>query len=103
MDSKKWGPSAWTFLHYITLNYPEYPSKDEKLQYKIFFESLQYILPCPECREHYQKHLVTTSLTDKVLSCRRNLIMWLIDLHNIVNKSGNKPIVSYSEALELYD
>ena len=39
-------------------------------------------------------------LTDDVLSSRENLVKWGIDIHNIVNASKNKPIMSYSDALK---
>ena len=30
MDSTVWGPAAWTFLHSITMTYPERPGELEK-------------------------------------------------------------------------
>ena len=29
MESEVWGPSAWTFLHTVTLNYPEEPTNED--------------------------------------------------------------------------
>jgi DNA-directed RNA polymerase subunit beta' len=41
---------------------------------------------------------VTHPLTDEILSSKDNLIKWCIDMHNIVNESKNKPILSYQDA-----
>ena len=57
MEPNIWGPSAWTFLHTIALQYPELPTDDDKKQYYIFFNSLKDVLPCPNCRMHYSEHL----------------------------------------------
>ena len=39
-----WGPPGWKFMHYISLGYPIHPSENDKLNYKNFYYSLQYIL-----------------------------------------------------------
>ena len=57
MEPKIWGEHAWIFLHTITLNFPENPTFEDKHNYKTFFESLKYILPCPTCREHYKENI----------------------------------------------
>ena len=30
MDPKIWGPPGWLFLHTLTFNYPNNPTKEEK-------------------------------------------------------------------------
>jgi hypothetical protein len=97
-----WGPDAWTFLHSITLKYPDNPSVADKINYKHFFELLQYILPCDSCCYHYKQNLLKHPLTDTVMSGRQELIKWLIDIHNEVNKANNKPILSYTQVLDIY-
>ena len=37
MEPNIWGPHAWLFLHTITLNFPDNPTKEEKEKYKQFF------------------------------------------------------------------
>jgi hypothetical protein len=41
-----WGPHGWKFMHYVALAYPAKPTEEDKKNYKIFFESIQNILPC---------------------------------------------------------
>ena len=35
MNVNKWGPSGWIFLHTITFNYPEKPTKQLKLSSEV--------------------------------------------------------------------
>lgn len=96
-----WGPHAWKFLHFVSLGYPDYPTNEDKHKYKSFFLLLQNVLPCSVCREHYKENYDKLPLTDNILSSRDNLIKWVIDLHNIVNKMKNKPVIDHQTAINL--
>ena len=100
METNVWGPSAWKFLHTITFQYPENPTDIEKRQYYVFFNSLKDVLPCPNCREHYSVNF------DKIpiqMESRKELIEWLIDIHNEVNVMIGKREYSYDEVYQLYN
>tara|TARA_B100000963_G_C22370075_1_gene555499 strand:+ start:56 stop:523 length:468 start_codon:yes stop_codon:yes gene_type:complete len=101
MDNKIWGPYFWFTLHTITLAYPDNPTYHDKRRYNDFFVSVQYILPCPKCREHYKQHLdnfpISISLDNK-----ESLVIWLFNLHNQVNISLKKPIMEYEAFKEKY-
>ena len=99
MKNSQWGPSAWLFLHSVSFQYPENPTDQDKNNYKIFFDSLQNILPCPNCREHYQTNLKENPID---LESRESLIKWVIDLHNLVNQKNSKKEYSYDEVKDLY-
>jgi FAD-linked sulfhydryl oxidase len=105
MDTKIWGPSAWRFMHSITLNYPEFPTKEDQSTYKIFFESIKNVLPCNTCKAHYKENLNKYPLTPQVLKTRRTLVCWLIDLHNLVNLASDppKPTWTYAQVLKQYE
>lgn len=96
----RWGPYAWVFLHSITLTYPDDPTEEEKQEYKNFFVSLQYILPCRKCRQNYQANLEKHRLDDHALKNKKNLTNWLIDIHNCVNKDTGKKVLDYDTALK---
>ena len=102
IDPSLWGPSSWKFLHYITVGYPEKPSDEIKKNTYNFFMALKYLLPCEKCRYDYANHLNKYPLLDDILSSRTKLINWLINIHNEVNMSTNKPIIDYGKALEVY-
>lgn len=94
---KHWGNYAWGFLDAVVLTYPAKPSSQEKQNYRTFFTSLQSILPCPMCRDHYAQNLKKYSL-DQGLESREHLIRWLTDVHNSVNVANGKRKLSYKEA-----
>ena len=98
-----WGPHAWKFLHYVSLGYPSTPTNEQKHKYKQFFELLKTVLPCSICANHYAENYKKLPLTDEILSDREKLIKWVIDIHNIVNESKQKPIIRYVDARRMID
>ncbi len=101
-----WGPVTWEFLHCITFNYPYEPTPDDKKHYKSYFESLQYVLPCCLCRDHYAQFIITegTALTDEVMENRNTLTYWLYTLHNAVDKRlGFKYDITYDDVCKKYN
>ena len=101
-NNNVWGPSAWTFLHTITYNYPENPTDNDKKNYHNFFMNLQHVLPCKKCQAHYTENIQKYDLNNS-LDNRDDLVKWLIDIHNEVNKDTGKRVWSYSEVYNKYD
>jgi hypothetical protein len=89
--AKDWGPGAWKFLHEITFFYPDHPSEVQQTQAQHLFQSLRTLLPCEECRLHYDAELTKYPPLTK---SKDTLSQWLIDLHNRVNARLGKPIVN---------
>jgi hypothetical protein len=87
MNSKIWGPSFWFIIHSVAINFPDNPSEDEKRKHEIFFTSLQYVLPCEKCREHYKKNLRQHDLR-KALESKKGIFDWSVRMHNEVNVSN---------------
>lgn len=100
MNPVIWGPSGWKFLHIITMCYPDNPNLDDKNNMYNFFYSVKDVLPCQKCKDNFNEHLRIHPLNDKVLSSKEELVKWLIDIHNIVNKQNNKKELSYEKAIE---
>lgn len=98
---KLWGPAIWKSIHYITMGYPENPTSTDKENYKNFLTMYKNVLPCNMCSINYEKHLLINPLTEESLSSRNNLVKWGIDMHNIVNKMLNKPILNYDQAYDV--
>lgn len=98
VDPKIWGPPTWKFLHSITLAYPNNPTTEDKYNIKKFFDCFEYVLPCETCKNNFRKHMEQMPLTDHVLSSKQTFIDWMIDLHNLVNVSTNKKVLSKQEA-----
>jgi hypothetical protein len=51
----EWGPPTWYLIFTIIDDMPEYPPDTE--YYRMFFESLQGVLPCQMCRDHYTEYI----------------------------------------------
>jgi FAD-linked sulfhydryl oxidase len=91
-----WGPPAWTFLHSVTMTYPEHPTAEDAENMEKFLDSVGPILPCKLCRSKYHDYLAQhrPDLRD-----RDHLVRWMIRLHNSINTRLKKPRLSMAEAL----
>jgi len=107
MKPEIWGPPAWIFLHSITLEYPENPTNEDKVNMLNFINSLGNVLPCMKCKINFNTHLQKYPVDQHVLESRSKLVKWLIDIHNAVNIMNNKKELSYEnclkELLEMYN
>jgi len=102
MNPSKWGPKCWYFLHTVALNYPKNPTEDEKKHYKDFYSSVQDILPCSNCCKNYKKHLEVLPLDDNVMSTRKNLFLWTVEMHNKVNDLKHRSRVNQEHIINKY-
>ncbi len=92
MSPAVWGPIFWNAMHIVTLGYPHLPTTQEKSAVVAYFNSLQYVIPCPVCRDHYSHFLKETPVP---ADSRDELIEWLFELHNKVNGQLGKPTISW--------
>lgn len=97
MNQNVWGKCGWVLIHSISINYPNNPSNSEKKNIIEFFTSLGKVLPCRYCRQHYKENLKELPIQ---ANSKLELVYWTIDLHNKVNKSLGKSILSRDEALK---
>jgi len=95
-----WGPPMWFILHTITFNYPIEPKECDKKRVYNFFISLYNVLPCSICRKNYKQHLLEYPIK---LDSRKDLVYWLINLHNEVNGCTGKRYCSYEEVIKKYE
>lgn len=102
-DPNFWGPALWNSLHTMTFHYPDQPSETDQRHYSEFFHSLQHVLPCENCRQHFGRALTQTHPLQPALKNQETLTRWLVDLHNSVNVRLGKPVVSYESVKEKYD
>jgi len=87
-----WGPIFWATMHIAALGYADEPTYAEKRAAKEFYMALQYMLPCPVCRDHFKDILVALPV-DAWLDNRKSLTEWTWMAHNQVNQRlGRQPI-----------
>ena len=79
-------------MHIVSLGAPVSPSAEEQAGIRAFYESLQVVIPCPVCREHYKQALVAMPLR---LQSRAELIEWVYEIHNYINEQLGKPSLSW--------
>jgi hypothetical protein len=89
LSKKFWGNATWATIHYLALT-------NNKIAYIKFIESLQYILPCKECRGHLQTNLRQFPIN------KQQLFYWSFTLHNHVNRQLNKIVLTNFMATEQY-
>ena len=102
IDPTIWGPYLWKFMHYLTLAYPDKPTEDDKNNLFNFFDSVKEIIPCEKCRYNFKKHLDLSPLTEEILEDNVEVVKWLYNIHNNVNKSLDKPNLSYEDFIKEY-
>lgn len=102
ISPKIWGQAYWDTIYYVVMSYPIDPTDDDKIHVRDFFEKLQHILPCETCRYHYSKHLTATPLTDEVMSSNQNLLKWIININNDVNRRTGKNEVTIDYIIKHY-
>ena len=102
LNTSIWGPSLWRVLHSFafSLNYEQDKTVYSKKRQELlnFIESLQYLLPCEECRLHFQEYIQTHTPTKA-----ENLAYWTFDLHNSVNERIGKPHYSFEDVSKVYE
>lgn len=95
-----WGPKLWEVMHTFSFSYPSSPSNIEKTAAHNFYTSLGVLIPCKNCSQHclqYVKHYPPK------INSRDELVMWVFDFHNEVNKRLNKRIYTFEELQEKYN
>lgn len=92
MQTSKWGPPTWRYLHTVAQNYdPLYATttsankKRYKQNYYDFFNSLQKVLPCKWCRISYGGFIKELPPNTFLTDFPPDLAFWIYQLHNRVN------------------
>jgi hypothetical protein len=99
LSLRKWGPCAWNTLHAFAYTTPEEPSIEEQESIKTFLRIFTRHIPCNRCRTHFDKYL-SENMKNDTLSTRKNVISFLNDAHNDVNRRLGKPIWTIEQHTE---
>lgn len=88
-------------MHIVALGYPAKATYGHKKAAKEFFEGLQFLIPCPICREHYSEFMQQNPISP-FLDRRDDLFKWTVMIHNEVNAKLGKPRYTELESIEFY-
>jgi len=86
-------------MHAVAFTYPDEPSPQERKQYIDFFKSLEGVIPCPQCRQHYGEHIKSNPIQAEDTD---DMSRWVYNLHDKVNKRNGKTSPSYEKVKEMY-
>lgn len=106
INPRHWGPHMWKSIHFVAFGYPQNPTKEDAENYKKYYMSLPYVLPCDECKEHFTQIMKdpNTTIKDSDLKNQETLARWTYNIHNIVNKRlGVEYQLSYEEFKSTYE
>lgn len=99
-----WGPSLWHYLHTMSFNYPNQPTKKDKENYKKFILQLKHVLPCGHCRKNLVKNLKDIPLTNECLKNRHHFSKYMYRLHEHINTMlGKKSNLTFEEVRQRYE
>jgi hypothetical protein len=103
MNTKKWGPPAWVFLHTIAHNYTyglQHKTSTDIVNYSEWFRLLGKVLPCGYCRKSYSTFFDEIKIDDYLRggpNDEKNLAKWMWIVHNKVTtklRSQHDPTVA---------
>ena len=99
-----WGPSIWHFLHTTSFNYPNEPTKENKIHYRNLVLNLEHVLPCKYCRMNLKKNFKKLPLKYEHMKNRYTFSKYIYDLHEHINKMLKKKSgLTYDNVRERYE
>lgn len=81
----EWGPQFWSVMRTAAIGMGPSPPLDLQNEIKRFYESLMWVLPCPECREHYA-FLWDQYPIENYLESNQKLLDWVFIIQNNVTE-----------------
>ncbi|KAM6558290.1 hypothetical protein CsatA_027529 [Cannabis sativa] len=89
VSKEELGRATWTFLHTLAARYPDNPTRQQKKDVKELMAILTRMYPCKDCADHFKKVLSENPVQ---VGSHTEFSMWLCQVHNVVNRSLDKPI-----------
>lgn len=102
LPPKKWGKYGWPFLYSTAFGYSKNPCQEEIEAGYSFYSGIKLMLPCGHCRGNCKDHFEKYPLTYEVLSSRVNLLKWLANIENEVDKCLGKKTRTFDERINYY-
>lgn len=93
------GRHAWAVLHSVAASFPALPNEEDKKNVENFINGLAHNFPCKICGKHFIKMLNEYPIKD---NSREELVYYLCDIHNKVNRFLKKPIFDCKNAFDIW-
>ncbi len=88
-DALELGRSTWTFLHTMSVYYPDRPSSDQQREMSDFLHLFSKFYPCGYCASHLRDEM---KKDPPAVDSQSGLAQWLCRMHNEVNERLGKPL-----------
>ena len=102
MNPEVWGPHYWFVIHSIALNYPINPNALQKKDHYKFIQSLPQFLPDKKSSNNFSELLKLYSVIP-YLDSRKDFVKWTHFIHNRVNESLGKDVISLTDFYYIYN
>jgi hypothetical protein len=106
-SNAEWGPILWTILHGLAEHAGQglsFSSASEEFRaWQRFLKAIGDVLPCDQCRTHYQGYLQANPLTQippELLKSK--LKTWFWELHSEIRNEYGKSVLPYEELEATY-
>ena len=83
-----WGHYSWLLMHWLSINLKKEHEKSDLKHIKNIIYNIFYTLPCHTCRTHAKQY--TKNNPFNKIKSQKELVIYLYNFHNIVNKRTNK-------------
>lgn len=102
MKTKHWGYSWWVTLFSVAMTFPEKPTMDDMANYRLFYEIVGRVLPCNDCRRHYNYYHRKYPINPYLRNGRNGLFTWVQKVLNEVNVRLGKKQLSRQSILDKF-
>ncbi len=93
LNPEYWGPHFWEVMYLAAVGFSSEPTVNEKIGFRMFYDSLRYVLPCQKCRKEYDQYVNQFPLTSDDTSSPHKLFDWVYRLHSHVTRRLSKRAV----------
>lgn len=101
-----WGPACWSAMQALAFSYPIAADVNapQRHAYFSFLQSLETLIPCKLCREHYAQWRKDTAYSpaSPIFDGRQTLSEAIVALHNDVRRRQGKAEKTFKEVKERY-
>lgn len=97
LDPALWGAHLWATIDSILIVFD--PASPESVEFTLlFFHSLQGVIPCFDCRNHYCLYYRDHPLQDALVSKQR-LLEWVLTLKNAIQERLGRPTTTLHQCV----
>ena len=100
MSQKEWGNITWILFHSLAEKIKDDLFQNVKTVFIEFIKDTCINLPCPICANHATENLFKSRINS--ISKKSDMIEFLRQFHNLVNKKLEKPIQNKEIVLQNY-